>query len=1084
MDDQRRSCLCCAIVLVLTSLMCSSSFHLVNAQPVDYPIATVSTSWTIINDPPPALVAPDFLWRPILLRRGLRSRFSLVFCCDFAYTACIVGVLIQKQTSIEQDAIADAPQLVWSANRNHPVKLNATLQLTQDGNLTLSDSDGTSVWSTYTGGGNHSVSGLNLTEDGNLVLFDRNNAMVWQSFHHPTDSLLVGQDLVLGRKLTSSTSASNWSQGLFSLAAQFEPPDFYSLSAYVESNPPWSYLQYYSQTNYFKFENESFNGQLIPAASSSAQFIRLDPDGHLKVYEWGGSNWNVVADLLTSHIAIGDCGYPMVCGNYGICSSNGQCGCLEEATSNHTFRQINSRLPNLGCSLVTPISCNNSQYHTLLQLKNTSYFPFNSYPSRNYMDENIALEDCKKSCLKNCSCKAALFAYNWTYYSWKGCALLSEVFSLINYDGELINYEGEVDNITVFLKVHKSPTTQYPIPSTTNSRRKKSRQVKIILGSSLGAFFGVFFVAASWIFLFKKKREFEDFDEFFVDQVPGMPTRFSYEELRAMTNNFNHKLGEGGFGSVFQGTLSDGTNVAVKRLNGFGQVKKSFLAEVQTIGSIHHVNLVRLIGFCAEKSYRLLVYEYMFNGSLDKWIFQRHQELTLGWQSRRKIIMDIAKGLAYLHEDCRQKIFHLDIKPQNILLDEYCNAKISDFGLSKLIDKDQSQVVTTLRGTPGYLAPEWLNSIITEKVDVYSFGVVVLEMLCGRKNLDRSQPEEDMHLLSLFKRKAEEERLNDIVDKYNDEMQLHEAEVVEMMRVAVWCLQSDFSKRPSMSVVVKVLEGSIDVEKNLDYNFTNPAIPRSIAAAGQQEHATSAATTLLFPSALSGPRLPKNGPMGEIGRSSLGRQSKRKIIMEIAKGLSYLHEECKQKIFHLDIKPQNILLDEYFNAKISDFRLSKLIDKDQSQVLTTLGGTPGNMAPEWLGSIITEKVDVYSFGVGPVWSQPDEDMHLLSLFKRKAEEERLIDIIDKGNDEMQLHSIEVVEMMRVAVWCLQNDFSKRPSMSVVVKVLEGSVDVDNNLDYNFINPVIRRTIANAGQQEDAIGPACTLLSPLALSRPR
>ncbi|KAI8008743.1 G-type lectin S-receptor-like serine/threonine-protein kinase SD2-5 [Camellia lanceoleosa] len=117
-------------------------------------------------------------------------------------------------------------------------------------------------------------------------------------------------------------------------------------------------------------------------------------------------------------------------------------------------------------------------------------------------------------------------------------------------------------------------------------------------------------------------------------------------------------------------------------------------------------------------------------------------------------------------------------------------------------------------------------------------------------------------------------------------------------------------------------------------------------------------------------------------------------------------------------------------------------------------------------------------------SQPEEDMHLLSLFKRKAEEERLIDIVDKGNDEMQLHSTEVVEMMRVAVWCLQSDFSKRPSMSVVVKVLEGSVDVDNNLDYNFINAVIRRTIADAGQQEDAIGPACTLLSPLALSGPR
>ncbi|XP_028073352.1 G-type lectin S-receptor-like serine/threonine-protein kinase SD2-5 [Camellia sinensis] len=253
----------------------------------------------------------------------------------------------------------------------------------------------------------------------------------------------------------------------------------------------------------------------------------------------------------------------------------------------------------------------------------------------------------------------------------------------------------------------------------------------IILGSSLGALFGVFFVVAFCFFLFRNKGESEELDKFYIDQLPGMPTGFSYEELKVMTTNFDNKLGEGGFGSVFQGTLSDGTNVAVKRLNGFGQVKKSFLTEVETIGSTHHVNLVRLIRFCAEKSYRLLVYEYMSDGSLDTWIFQRHQDLTLGWQSRKKIIMDIAKGLTYLHEECRQKIFHLDIKPQNILLDECFNVKISDFGLSKLIDKDQSQVVTMMRGTPGYLAPEWLSSIITKKVDVYSFGVVVLEMLCG-----------------------------------------------------------------------------------------------------------------------------------------------------------------------------------------------------------------------------------------------------------------------------------------------------------------------------------------------------------------
>ncbi|THG13728.1 hypothetical protein TEA_013142 [Camellia sinensis var. sinensis] len=157
-----------------------------------------------------------------------------------------------------------------------------------------------------------------------------------------------------------------------------------------------------------------------------------------------------------------------------------------------------------------------------------------------------------------------------------------------------------------------------------------------------------------------------------------------------------------------------------------------------------------------------------------------------------------------------------------------------------------------MRGTPGYLAPKWLSSIITEKVDVHSFRVVVLEMLCGRKNLDRSQPKEDMHLLGLFKSKVEEKRLLDIIDKYNDDMQTHRAKVVEMMRVTVWCLQSDFSRRPSLSVVVKVLKGSVDVQSNLGYSFTPSVASRAITVAGNQKDRIGAAT--LFASALSGPR--------------------------------------------------------------------------------------------------------------------------------------------------------------------------------------------------------------------------------------
>ncbi|CAL5404128.1 unnamed protein product [Camellia sinensis] len=486
------------------------------------------------------------------------------FYCPTQQTqACLLGVVLFGAIDY-----LIAPELVWSDNQDRPVQIDTTLQLTGDGDLILHDANGTFAWSTNTSG--KSVFGMNFTELGNLALFDQNNATVWY-----------------GHKLTSSKSTSNLTPGLFSFKVQ----DYYKMvGAYVESNPPLPYFKSYVGVKYVKFKKESFLGHKILVASLSSphhQFIRLDLDGHLKAYEWDGWNWNwnwnVTADLMTSDI--GDCGYPMVCGNYGICSSNGQCSCQEEAIYNNTFWQINSRQPSLGCSLVTPISCDHSKYHTLLELKNTT---------------KLALEDCKTSCLKNCSCKVAFFAHTLGYDSKQGCLLLSEVFSLLSNEGTTD------ETVFVFLKVQKSPTTQNLIPSAINSPQKKSGQVKIIMGSSLGAFFS------------------EDFDEFFVDQVPGMPTRFSYEELRAMTSNFNDKLGEEGFGPVFQGTLSDGTKVAVKRLNGFGQVKKSILPEAETIGSIHQVNLVRLNGFCAEKSYRLLVYEYMSNGSLDTWIFQRH----------------------------------------------------------------------------------------------------------------------------------------------------------------------------------------------------------------------------------------------------------------------------------------------------------------------------------------------------------------------------------------------------------------------------------------------------------------------------
>ncbi|KAJ6767358.1 G-TYPE LECTIN S-RECEPTOR-LIKE SERINE/THREONINE-PROTEIN KINASE SD2-5 [Salix purpurea] len=311
-----------------------------------------------------------------------------------------------------------------------------------------------------------------------------------------------------------------------------------------------------------------------------------------------------------------------------------------------------------------------------------------------------------------------------------------------------------------------------------------------------------------------------------IKQVPGMPVSFSYQELYNATDNFKERLGRGGFGSVYKGKLADGTQIAVKRLERLGQGVSAFLAEAEAIGGLHHFNLVRLIGFCAERSSRLLVFEYLSNGSLDNWVFMNVQRSFLDWKTRKKIIVDIAKGLAYLHEDCRQTIIHLDVKPQNILLDSNFHAKISDFGLSKLIDRDMSQVQISMRGTPGYLAPEWRQPLgrITVKVDIYSFGIVLLEIVCARRNVDESQPESAFHLLTMLQKKADQDRVIDIVENLDAYKQSEREEITRMIKVAAWCLQDDPERRPLMSTVLKVLEGVMEVDSNLVYRFSHALI--------------------------------------------------------------------------------------------------------------------------------------------------------------------------------------------------------------------------------------------------------------------
>ncbi|KAG0538139.1 hypothetical protein BDA96_03G209600 [Sorghum bicolor] len=402
---------------------------------------------------------------------------------------------------------------------------------------------------------------------------------------------------------------------------------------------------------------------------------------------------------------------------------------------------------------------------------------------------------------------------------------------------------------TVIQIAPPSPSLVLSPRGATTARSSSANQVVVILATVGGFIFLVILFIA--IFFMCKRRtrhqEMEEMEEF--EDLQGTPMRFTFRQLKVATEDFRDKLGEGGFGTVYRGQFGEDI-IAVKNLDRTGQGKREFLAEVQTIGGIHHINLVRLIGFCAERSHRLLVYEFMPKGSLDKWIYNRQGNNTtlLDWRTRCKIITHIAKGLCYLHEECTKRIAHLDVKPQNILLDDSFNAKLSDFGLCKLIDRDTSQVITRMRGTPGYLAPEWLTSQITEKADIYSFGIVVMEIISGRKNLDTSRSEESTHLITLLEERVKNGQLAELIDKHNNDMQVHKQEVIQVMKLAMWCLQIDCKRRPQMSDVVKVMDGTMDVETNIDHNF----VARNRTIFGVAGNAASSSPYLA--SDVSGPR--------------------------------------------------------------------------------------------------------------------------------------------------------------------------------------------------------------------------------------
>ncbi|KAK9945996.1 hypothetical protein M0R45_011483 [Rubus argutus] len=678
----------------------------------------------------------------------------------------------------------DSGKIVWTANRGSPVSNSDKFVFDDKGGVSLLKS-GSVVWTIDTGG--KTVSAMELHDSGNLALLGDDNGVVWQSFSHPTDTLLWNQDFQQGMKLESEPGSNNVSYIL-----EIKSGDLILSAGFKTPQPYWSMGRESRKT----INKEG--GEVTSASISENSWKFYDSS---KVLLWifiFSSNVDVNATWIAvlgndgvitfSNLQNGDsngpsttkipgdsCSTPEACDAYLECSSD-KCQCPSGLSSHANCKSgiVTSCDPSKGSTELT--SAGDGLYYSPLGFVSPS--------------SRTDLEGCKSSCLGNCSC-VALFYQNST----RNCYMFDRIGSFQNSDKDFASY----------VKVLSDGG------SGGGESKKRFPYVVIIAVSTIAVICGLLFGGYRY---YRRERdspqspEETSEEDNFLENLSGMPIRFSFKDLQTATNNFSKKLGQGGFGSVYEGALPDGTRVAVKKLEGIGQGKKEFRAEVSIIGSIHHLHLVRLRGFCAEGSYRLLAYEYMANGSLDKWIFKKNsEECLLSWETRFNIALGTAKGLAYLHEDCDSKIIHCDIKPENVLLDSNYHAKVSDFGLAKLMTREQSHVFTTMRGTRGYLAPEWItNYAISEKSDVYSYGMLLLEIVGGRKNYDPSETSEKSHFPSYAFKMLEEGKLKDVFDSKVRADEVDERVSLTVM-VALWCIQEDMALRPSMTKVVQMLEG-------------------------------------------------------------------------------------------------------------------------------------------------------------------------------------------------------------------------------------------------------------------------------------
>lgn len=711
---------------------------------------------------------------------------------------------------------------VWVANRNDPVLDigSAVVELTEIGRLRIAGSGNRTVWETSNG---ERAVEVTLLESGNLVLLSAEGETVWQSFDSPADTWLPSMHVTCGRTtITSWRSSADPSPGNYAL--RLRPPEcgqfelvhtgtgrsYWSTGDWngeafadvPEMTVPYIYSFRFEKPNtpaasfvYTEKYPTAVYGQLPPLTR-----FAVDSSGLLKQFTWSPQteNWNMFWSRPEN-----PCHVYGLCGKLGFCrgsavgvnigvQSLAPCKCLDG------FRPENLSAWRYGDFSGGCRRADNSECSMDDGFVNVGPVAFEGDVFRLPVSGGIEQRFCEESCLKNCSC----LGLNYNPKTGNCKNLYGNLLNLLNQTSK------STDQEDFYVRVEKG-----------GLRKKKKPKNAVLIGATCGAAATVLaFLGLLGIWKRRKRRGNEEEEGIF--PVTNLKV-FTYKELQAATGGFSEKLGHGGFGAVFRGQLSDSSPVAVKRLERPGGGEREFRAEVCTIGNIQHVNLVRLRGFCSENSHRLLVYDYMENGPLS--VFLRRDGPSLSWDVRFRVAVGTARGIAYLHEECRNCIIHCDIKPENILLDGEFAPKVSDFGLAKLVGRDFSRVMTTMRGTWGYVAPEWISGVaITAKADVYSYGMTLLETIGGRRNVEAqwsgeggerggAQAGEDKWFFPPWAAKhIIEGNVANVVDprlggEYN------QAEVERAALVAVWCIQDEEGARPTMGVVVKMLEGTVEV---------------------------------------------------------------------------------------------------------------------------------------------------------------------------------------------------------------------------------------------------------------------------------